>query len=154
MLPMLLFPRLPAARLAGWLCRSLPVRGSDFGARSTGLCSLCRTRAESLKRGPEQDTRADIFQAGVAKERLLLGGRKPHGNLTLLAVRRPERGKIETRERVAHHLAGRFQSEASAAGMDPVNQGTREFERQRCRGEGMIVGHAWTGWIRENALPT
>jgi hypothetical protein len=32
--------------------------------------------------------------------------------------------------------------------MDPVNQGAREFERQRCRGEGMIVGHALTGLIR------
>jgi hypothetical protein len=32
--------------------------------------------------------------------------------------------------------------------MDPVNQAAREFERQRCRGEGMIVGHALTGWIR------
>jgi hypothetical protein len=38
--------------------------------------------------------------------------------------------------------------------MDPVNQGTREFECQRCRGEGMMLGHALTGWIRGDALPT
>ena len=119
-----------------------------------GLVSTRSQRAEGLERGPEQDPRADIFQTGVMKKRLLLCGRKPHGKLTLLASRRPERGKIKVRQRAAHHRAGRLQSEAPAAGMDPVNQGTRKFEGQRCRGGGMMVGHALTGWIRGDALPT